>query len=148
MKHFKSVCSMITSSTENACWIYYSRSLISAWGCALKNEIREKEDGLVAPNPWPFLIFLDKRIGLSGKEQFNLIGFSSHQVVGMSLVFQRICKRDTFLSTLITIILGWHHAVLTQLCSFHLKLFFFHVTVHKINLIFLIFFLFHYTASN
>lgn len=61
MKYFKSACSMITSSIENACWIYYSQSLISAWICALKNGKREKEDGLVAPNAWPFLIFLDKR---------------------------------------------------------------------------------------
>lgn len=61
MKYFKSACSMITSSIENACWIYYSQSLISARVCALKNGKREKEDGLVAPNAWPFLIFLDKR---------------------------------------------------------------------------------------
>lgn len=38
--------------------------------------------------------------------------------------------------------------MLAQLFSSHFKLFSFHVTVHNINLIFLIFFLFHDTASN
>lgn len=147
-KYFKSACSMVTSSIENACWIHYSWSLISASVCALKNGKREKEDGLVAPNPWPFLIFLDKRSGLSGEDQFNLIDFSSHWVLGMNLVFQTTCKTDTFLSALITITLGWHHAMLTQLFSFNLKLFSFCVTVHNINPVFLIFFIFHDTASN
>lgn len=148
IKYFKSACSMITSSIENACWIHYSWSLISASVCALKNGKREKEDGLTAPNPWPFLIFLDKRSGLSGEDQFNLIDFSSHWVLGMNLVFQTTCKTDTFLSALITITLGWHHAMLTQLFSFNLKLFSFCVTVHNINPVFLIFFIFHDTASN
>lgn len=120
MKYFKSACSMITSSMENACWIYYSQSLISAWICALKNGKREKEDGLVAPNAWPFLIFLDKRSIWVVKTNWTSLA-SAAIGCGMNLVSQRMCKTDTFLSTSIPIILGWHLAVLIQLFSFHLK---------------------------